>query len=58
MMINVIEGKGSKTLEWIYNECEDYDILNKPMLPKFACPNGLSEEDYLTSMAREGYRNT
>ena len=52
----VIEGKGSKTLEWIYNECEDYDILNKPMLPKFACPNGLSEEDYLKVLAREGWK--
>ena len=26
------------------------------MLPKFACPNGLSEEDYLKVLAREGWK--
>lgn len=53
----VIEGKSCKTLEWVYNECEEYDILNKPMLPKFSCPNGLSEEDYLKSLARQGWKD-
>lgn len=52
----VIEGKCTKVLEDIYNQVEDYDILNKPMLPKFDCPNGLSEEDYLKVLAREGWK--
>ena len=52
----VVDGKSSKLLEKIYNECEDYDILNKPMLPKFKCPNDLSEEDYLKKLARNGWR--
>ncbi len=52
----VMGGKSNKLLEKIYNECEDYDILNKPMLPKFKCPNGLSEEDYLKKLARNGWR--
>jgi DNA polymerase-3 subunit alpha len=52
----IIKGKTSKTLEEIYEKCEDYDILNKPMLPKFNCPDGLSEEEYLKVLARKGWR--
>ena len=51
----VTEGKVTKELEYIYNSCEDYEILSPPMLPKFVCPNNLSEEEYLTNMARKGY---
>ena len=46
----------TKALQRIYEECEDYDILSPPMLPKFDCPNGLSEEDYLKVLAREGWK--
>jgi DNA polymerase III subunit alpha len=52
----IIEVEPSKTLEDVFNECEDYDILNKPMLPKFNCPDGLSEEEYLKALARKGWR--
>ena len=52
----IIEDKCTKALEDIYNQCEDYDILNKPMLPKFECPDGLSEENYLKKLARKGWR--
>jgi DNA polymerase III subunit alpha len=52
----IIEDKCTKVLEDIYNQCEDYDILNKPMLPKFDCPDGLSEENYLKKLARKGWR--
>ena len=51
----ITEGKVTKELEYIYNSCEDYEILSSPMLPNFACPNGMSQEDYLTKMARKGY---
>jgi DNA polymerase-3 subunit alpha len=46
----------TKELQKIYQACEDYDILNKPMLPIFDCPNGLSEEEYLKSLARKGWK--
>jgi len=46
----------TKELESIYNQCEDYDILSKPMLPKFDCPNGLSEEEYLKELCRIGWK--
>jgi len=52
----IIKGKDSKTLQEIYEQCEEYDILNKPMLPKFECPNNLSEEEYLKVLAREGWK--
>lgn len=44
-------------LEEVYNQCEDYDILNKPMLPKFSCPNGAYEEEYLKELCRDGWKN-
>ena len=47
--------KVSKELKEIYDSCEEYDILNPPMLPTFVCPKGLSQEEYLTKMARSGY---
>ena len=28
----------------IADMCEEYDILGKPMLPKFDCPSAQSEE--------------
>ena len=40
----------------IISKCEDYEILNKPMLPTFSCPNGESEEEYLKQLCREGWR--
>lgn len=53
----VIEGKPSVLLEDIYNQCEDYDILNKPMLPEFKCPKGMSEEEYLKELCRKGWKS-
>lgn len=45
-----------KIIEEIVNKCEEYDILNKPLLPKFDCPNNLSEEDYLKELCRVGWK--
>jgi DNA polymerase-3 subunit alpha len=45
----------SNTLNRILNECEEYNILNNPMLPSFPCPNGQSEEEYLKKLARKGW---
>lgn len=58
-LLNKEESKGLETnkLEEIYNQCEDYDILSKPNLPKFACPNNQSEEDYLKELCRIGWKN-
>jgi DNA polymerase-3 subunit alpha len=57
-VLNSEESKGldTKQLEEIYNQCEDYNILNKPMLPQFDCPRGLSEENYLKELCRVGWK--
>ena len=37
--------------------CEDYDILGRPMLPQFTCPENQSEEEHLRHLCREGWTN-
>ena len=37
--------------------CEEYNILGKPMLPRFPCPNEMSEDEYLRHLCREGWKN-
>jgi DNA polymerase-3 subunit alpha len=39
----------------IYSKCTNYNILNPPMLPVFQTPDGLTEQEYLTQLAREGW---
>ncbi len=39
----------------ISDMCESYSILENPSLPKFDCPNGLSEKDYLRELCRNGW---
>jgi DNA polymerase-3 subunit alpha len=39
----------------IADMCEDYDITGPPRLPKFPCPNGLEENDYLRQLCRKGW---
>jgi DNA polymerase III subunit alpha len=34
----------------INSMCEEYNILDQPRLPPFACPDNLSEEEYLKSL--------
>ena len=57
-VLNKDESKNLDTskLKEIYNQCEDYDILNKPMLPKFECPGGTTEESYLKELCRKGWK--
>tara|TARA_R100000005_G_scaffold95502_1_gene77192 strand:+ start:447 stop:2039 length:1593 start_codon:yes stop_codon:yes gene_type:complete len=41
----------------IVSMCEEYEVAGKPMLPKFDCPNQLDEDEYLTQLCREGWRD-
>jgi DNA polymerase-3 subunit alpha len=36
--------------------CEDYDILHKPMLPPFKCPNNGKPDEYLRELCRQGWK--
>jgi len=47
---------GLQSLDDIYNQCESYNILSKPVLPKFDTPSGESEKDYLRTLARKGWK--
>ncbi len=40
----------------IYELCEEYNILSDPMLPKFGCPEGVTEIDHLKELCREGWK--
>ena len=39
----------------IVDSCEEYNILEKPMLPTFPTPNGETEEEYLKELCRVGW---
>ncbi|MHA2404947.1 MAG: hypothetical protein ACXADH_18280, partial [Candidatus Kariarchaeaceae archaeon] len=51
----VVDDPRMDCFEEIFDKCENYTILNQPMLPEFETPNGESEGDYLRHLAREGW---
>lgn len=42
---------------YVNSLCENYDITSKPTLPRFECPDGLSEAEYLRQLCRDGWRD-
>lgn len=40
----------------IFSKIEEFDILSQPKLPRFTCPDGLSEIEYLKNLCREGWK--
>lgn len=36
--------------------CEEYNILSKPRLPPFKCPDGYNPDEYLRQLCREGWK--
>jgi DNA polymerase-3 subunit alpha len=36
--------------------CEEYNILSKPSLPTFECPNNADPDEYLRQLCRDGWR--
>jgi len=48
--------KETEEVSEIIEKCEYYDILCKPSLPTFTCPDGQSEENYLKLLSREGWK--
>lgn len=40
----------------IADMCEEYSILTKPNIPTFDCPNGMSQDEYLRHLCREGWK--
>jgi DNA polymerase-3 subunit alpha len=42
--------------QYVASLVEDYDILSKPKLPPFECPNNLNPDEYLRELCRIGWR--
>ena len=45
-----------QVLNNIIDMCEDYELSEKPMLPKYDCPKGFDEDEYLKDLCRHGWR--
>ena len=54
--ICIDDPQGLQDLDEIYDQCEFYDVLSQPQLPRFETPKGKSEENYLTELARKGWK--
>ena len=50
------EGELENTLR-IADACERYDLTRPPSPAKFPTPNGISPEEYLTELCRQGYKD-
>ncbi len=44
-----------KEIQKLVDSCEEYEITEKPMLPEFKCPDGMSQDEYLKQLCREGW---
>lgn len=42
---------------FVANLVEDYDILSKPKLPPFQCPNNMNPDEYLRELCRKGWKD-
>lgn len=42
--------------EEILNKIEPFTLLGNPITPKFECPDGKTEKEYLTELCREGWK--
>jgi len=48
---------GEKDIWRIVDRCEEYDLADQPSFPTFDCPEGYSEDDWLTQLCRDGWKN-
>ena len=46
-----------KNTNYVANLIEEYDILSKPQLPPFQCPNNQNPDEYLRQLCRNGWRD-
>ena len=51
----IINDNRLKDFKEIYDECENYNILSQPNLPKFETPDGQTQKDHLRTLARKGW---
>lgn len=41
----------------IADMCEEYDLFSKPCVPQFPCPDGISSEEYMKHLCRQGWQD-
>jgi DNA polymerase-3 subunit alpha len=41
---------------FVANLVDSYEILSKPRLPEFKCPNGFDQDEYLRELCRQGWK--
>tara|TARA_R110000824_G_scaffold231335_2_gene419127 strand:+ start:7722 stop:10880 length:3159 start_codon:yes stop_codon:yes gene_type:complete len=51
-----VQSEDIELVSKIVDLCEEYDILGPPMLPKFDCPAGYDENEYLKELCRKGWK--
>lgn len=49
------ENEISNTI-FVSNMIEEFDILSKPKLPQFKCPDGFTQDEYLRELCRKGWK--
>lgn len=49
------EERINRTLTF-FNSIDEYDILSNPKVPKFECPNGIAQQEYLRDLCRLGWK--
>ena len=42
--------------QYVDSLCEEYNILTKPVLPQFKCPEGYNPDEYLRQLCRDGWK--
>jgi DNA polymerase-3 subunit alpha len=48
---------GEKDIWRVVDRCEEYDLADQPSFPTFECPEGFDEDEYLTQLCRDGWRD-
>jgi DNA polymerase-3 subunit alpha len=43
--------------QYVDSLCEEYNILTKPVLPHFKCPEGYNPDEYLRQLCRDGWKD-
>ena len=56
-MAEIYEPELIRNVGEIDEQCESYDILSKPLLPKFDCPANTSQIEHLKQLCRDGWKD-
>jgi DNA polymerase-3 subunit alpha len=56
-MLDIHTEEEIENTNYINDLCEEYDILDQPLLPEFKCPGNYSPAEYLRELCRTGWRD-